>query len=45
MLQAGPELIALIVLAVASVMFALPYLVAVVASRRATRSAAKGSGS
>ena len=45
MLQAGPELIALIVLAVASVMIALPYLLAVVARWRATRFAAKGSGS
>jgi H+/Cl- antiporter ClcA len=45
MLQAGPELIALIVLAVASVMIALPYLMALVARRRATRAAARGSGS
>jgi len=36
MLQASPELISLIVLAVASVMIALPYIAAVVAGRRAS---------
>jgi chloride channel protein, CIC family len=44
MLQAGPELIALIVLAVAAVMIALPYLMAIVAGRRGARAAAGGSG-
>ena len=43
MLQATPELTALIVLAVASVMIALPYILAVVAGRRAARTAAPGS--
>jgi H+/Cl- antiporter ClcA len=37
MLQAGPELIALIVLAVAAVMIALPYVMATVASRQGAR--------
>jgi H+/Cl- antiporter ClcA len=43
MLQAGPELIALIVLAVAAVMVVQPYLLAAVASRQAARNAAGGS--
>jgi H+/Cl- antiporter ClcA len=42
MLQASPQLIALIVLAVAAVMIALPYLMAVVAARHTARTAARG---
>jgi H+/Cl- antiporter ClcA len=42
MLQAGPELTALIVLAVAAVMIVLPYVMAAVASRQATRGATPG---
>jgi H+/Cl- antiporter ClcA len=45
MLQAGPELIALILLAVAAVMIALPYVTAVVASRQAGRAAGRGAAS
>ncbi len=41
MLQAGPELTALIVLAVAAVMIVQPYILAAVASRQAARSAAR----
>jgi hypothetical protein len=37
MLQAGPELIALIVLAVAAVMIVLQYVLAAIAGRQATR--------
>jgi H+/Cl- antiporter ClcA len=43
MLQATPEMIGLIVLAVAAVMIVQPYLVAAVAARRAAHSAAPGS--
>jgi len=39
MLQAGPELTALIVLAVTAVMITLPYILAVVAGRQAARPA------
>ena len=42
MLQARPELIALILLAVAAVMVALPYVMAALASRQAARPAARG---
>jgi H+/Cl- antiporter ClcA len=42
MLQAGPELTALIVLAVAAVMIVLPYVMAAVASRQAARGATPG---
>ncbi len=42
MLQAGPELIALILLAVAAVMIVLPYVTAAVASRQAGRAARRG---
>jgi H+/Cl- antiporter ClcA len=42
MLQAGPELISLILLAVAAVMVALPYATAAVMSRQAARGAAPG---
>ena len=45
MLQAKAELTALIVLAVAAVMIVQPYLLAVVARWRATRFAARSSGS
>ncbi len=44
MLQAGPELIALIVLAVAAVMIVQPYILAAVASRQAARQASHGAG-
>jgi len=39
MMQAGPELTALIVLAVTAVMITLPYILAVVAGRQAARPA------
>ena len=42
MLQASPELTALIVLAVAAVMIVLPYVMAAVASRQAARGATPG---
>jgi H+/Cl- antiporter ClcA len=42
MLQASPELTALIVLAVATVMIVLPYVMAAVASRQAARGATPG---
>lgn len=42
MLQASPELIALIVLAVAAAMIVSPYLVAAITARQAARAAAKG---
>jgi H+/Cl- antiporter ClcA len=42
MLQATPELTALIVLAVAAVMITLPYILAVIEGRRAARTAARG---
>jgi H+/Cl- antiporter ClcA len=42
MLQAGPEMTALIVLAVAAVMIVLPYVMAAVASRQAARGATPG---
>ncbi len=44
MLQATPELTALIVLAVAAAMIGLPYILAVVARRQGARTAAGGSG-
>jgi len=44
MLQATPELTALIVLAVAAVMIAMPYIQAAIASRQAARSAVRGTG-
>ena len=44
MLQATPELTALIVLAVAAALIVTPYLLAAVAGRQAARAAAKGGG-